>query len=74
MSKDSVENLVLEQLRAIRGKLGELKTGQRQTNDRLAATEHHMAGFHVTVSYHQEEIAEIKLRLDQVEKRLQLSD
>jgi archaellum component FlaC len=43
-------------------------------NQRLEAIEHHMAGFHITVSHHQEEIAGLKLRLERLEKRLEIRD
>lgn len=49
---DDVENIVLEHLRAIRGDLNDVKNRQRQTNERLSAIEHHMAGFHVTAANH----------------------
>ncbi len=71
---DKIENIVLEHLKAIRGDLSNLTNGQRLTNERLAAIEHHMAGFHVTVSNHSEELDTLKERIDRIERRLHLSD
>jgi predicted nucleic acid-binding Zn-ribbon protein len=71
---DKPENLVLEHLRAMRGDLSSLKDGQKLTNERLAAIEHHMAGFHVTVFSHTDELESLKQRMDRIEKRLELKD
>ena len=71
---ESTENLVIEHLRAMRNDLAALKDGQKLTNERLAAIEHHMAGFHVTVSSHTEELDTLKERVSRIERRLELRD
>lgn len=71
---ENIENLLLEHLKSIQNVLTDLKTGQRLTNERLGAIEHHMAGFHVTVSHHQEDIQSLKIRLERIEKRLELRE
>jgi len=51
-----------------------LDSNQRQTNERLSAIEHHMAGFMTSVNFYDEEIVAIKDRLEKLEKRLELTD
>ncbi|MDF1864414.1 MAG: hypothetical protein P1U70_06250 [Saprospiraceae bacterium] len=67
-------DLMYEVLKDIRGTLKEHSEHFRMVNQRLEAIEHHMAGFHITVSHHQEEIAGLKLRLERLEKRLEIRD
>lgn len=71
---DNIENIVLEHLKAIRSDMSELTNGQKLTNERLSAIEHHMAGFHITGANHSEELDTLKERIDRIEKRLQLVD
>lgn len=71
---DKVENLVLEHLRALRGDMSEVKQSMRHTNERLAAIEHHMAGFYTTTLNHTDEISELRRRLERVERRLEIMD
>lgn len=69
-----IATIALEILKKLQIGLSRLEDGQRQTNERLAAIEHHMAGFHITVASQMDEISMLKNRLDRVEKRLELVD
>jgi predicted nucleic acid-binding Zn-ribbon protein len=71
---DEPDNLVLEILRRLQADISELKAGQQTANVHLAAIENHMAGFHLTVSAHSDEIAGLKRRIERIERRLELSD
>ncbi len=66
--------LMHDLLKDMRGSLAKLEQGQRLTNERLGAIEHHMAGFHVTVSSHNEEIDTIKERIERIERRLEITE
>ena len=65
-------DLMHDLLKAMNGTLAKLEQGQRLTNERLGAIEHHMAGFHVTVSSHNEEIDTMKERIERIERRLEI--
>ncbi len=58
----------------MRGKLDNLESGQKLTNERLAAIEHHMAGFHRTGVTHGDELDNLRARVDRIVKRLGLVD
>lgn len=66
--------LMHDLLKDMRGSLAKLEQGQRLTNERLGAIEHHMAGFHVTVSSNNEEIDTIKERIARLERRMEITD
>ncbi len=72
-STESME-LMHELLKQMNGTLGKLEQGQRLTNQRLGAIEHHMAGFHVSNSSHSEEIDTLKTRIDRIERRLDIRE
>lgn len=75
MSESSASmELMHDLLKDMRGSLAKLEQGQRLTNERLGAIEHHMAGFHVTVSSHNEEIDTIKERIERIERRLEITE
>jgi len=71
---DQPENLIIEILRKIQTDIGELKEQQRTTNLRLSAIEHHMAGFHTSATSSHDEIDELRRRVEQLERRLELRD
>jgi len=71
---DQPDNLVLEILRRLQADLADLKEGQRATNVHLAAIESHMAGFHLTVSAHADDLISLKRRIERIERRLDLID
>ena len=68
------ENLVLEYLRSIDRKVDGLIEEFRNFNLRVAAGESHVASLHVADVQQSGEIDRIKLRLDRVERRLELTD
>ncbi len=68
------DNVVLNLLREMRKDMHDLKHGQRQTNERLAAVEHHLAGLvhgQIRVNDH---VDELRNRVERIERRLQLQD
>ena len=68
------ENLVLEQLRAIRGEIGKLMNEMQTMRVEMTAIRQHLAGV-VTIQEHDHtDISAIKVRLDRIEKRLELAD
>ena len=67
-------DLVIEIVRRMQGDLPELKEGQRAANRLFAAIESHMAGFHLTVAAHSDELADLKARIERIERRLELAD
>ena len=68
------DNIVLQHLRDIRGDTTALKSGQQQTNERLAAIEHHMAGFHTSLVRFDTVVDDLERRVERIERRLDLSD
>jgi len=65
------DNIVLEHLRAIRGKLvGEMQTMRAE----MTAMRQFMAGMMTIQEHDHVDIAGIKSRLDRIEKRLELAD
>ena len=67
-------DLIIDILRRIQSDMAELKEGQRTANQLFAAIESHMAGFHLTVAAHADELANLKLRVERIERRLELAD
>jgi predicted nucleic acid-binding Zn-ribbon protein len=74
MMADRADNLVLEILRRLQTDMADLKEGQRTANVHLAAIESHLAGFHLTVSAHSDELVELRQRIERIERRLELSE
>ena len=71
---NNTDNIMLEILKKLQVGQSHLEQGQRQTNERLAAIEHHMAGFHVTLTTYMDNIDSLKNRVDRIERRLELVD
>ena len=71
---EKVENLVLEQLRLIRTDIGKLAEDVRSIKTEPTAMRHHQRGFETAQDGHYEDIAVIKVRLDRIERRLELAD
>jgi hypothetical protein len=69
-----VDNLVLEHLRHVRAAVDETRADVKQLILRMGGVERHLAGFHVSETGQNLEIDRIKLRLDRIERRLELSD
>ena len=68
------ENLVLEQLRAIRGDMGELVNEMQTMRVEITAMRQHMTGMMTIQEHDHVDIAGIKNRLERIEKRLELAD
>jgi polyhydroxyalkanoate synthesis regulator phasin len=73
MAEQSME-LMHELLKQMNGTLKNLEEGQRLTNERLAAIEHHFAGFYTTANIHSEDMEALKSRVSRIENRLQLAE
>jgi hypothetical protein len=68
------DNLVLEQLRAIRGELGKVADEMQTMRVEMTAMRQHMAGMMTIQEHDHIDIAGIKSRLGRIEKRLELAD
>ena len=69
-----VENLMLEHMRAIRGEMARMSNRMDTMTAEMTAVRHHIAGMSALQDHDHGDIAEIKTRLDRVEKRLELVD
>jgi hypothetical protein len=68
------ENLMLEHLRAIRGDMARMADRMETMSVEMTAIRQHLAGV-VTIQEHDHtDIAALKVRLDRIEKRLELAD
>jgi hypothetical protein len=68
------DNLVLEHLRAIRGEMSKLADWMQTMSTEMTALRHHLFGAITTLNHDHVGIAEIKVRLDRIERRLELVD
>jgi hypothetical protein len=71
---EKVENLVLEQLRAIRGDMVRVADEIRGLRTEMTAMRQHMAGIVTIQEYDHTDIATLKVRVDRIERRLELVD
>jgi hypothetical protein len=68
------DDLMLEHLRAIRGDMAKMADWMQTMSVEMTAIRQHLAGV-VTIQEHDHgDIASIKVRLDRIEKRLELTD
>ena len=68
------DNIILEHLRAIRGGIARMAYGMQTMSAEMTAMRQHLSGV-VTIQEHDHgDIGAIKVRLDRIEKRLQLAD
>jgi len=68
------DNLVLEHLRGIRTEMGKMADWMQTLSVEMTAIRQHLAGV-VTIQEHDHgDIAAIKLRLERIERRLELTD
>jgi hypothetical protein len=68
------DNLMLEHLRAIRGDIAKMADWMHTLSVETTAMRQHLAGV-VTIQEHDHgDLANIKVRLDRIEKRLELTD
>jgi len=71
---EDIDNLVLEQLRAIRGDLGEIKETLTDHTRQLLRVREDIHNVQGDVLRHDDRFARLELRLDRIEKRLGLID
>jgi tetrahydromethanopterin S-methyltransferase subunit G len=71
MTEDT-SNVVLEHLRYIRTRLDSVETAVQQLTMRFSAVEGHIAADHVNEAVQNSEIDRLKLRVDRIERRLEL--
>lgn len=69
---DNVENLVLEQLRLVRGQNDKILDELRGIRVEITAMRHHVRGLEISQDAHHDDIASMKARLDRIERRLEL--
>lgn len=71
---DKVENLILEHLRIMRADIGRIEGKVDTLGAEMLILRQHMAGLVGSETLHNAEIAGIKVRLDRIERRLELVD
>ena len=71
---DADFSLMLEHFKRIHEELAALKAGQTTIIQRLNSMSSHLAAFHVNDAAQDSNIAEITLRLDRIERRLDLRE
>ena len=69
---EKVENLILEHLRAMRGDMAKMAERVDTISAEILIIRQHMAGLLGSQTLHDHEIAGMKVRLDRIEKRLDL--
>ena len=74
MMSEEPGNIVLSILREMRTDMHDLKHGQRQTNERLTAIEHHVAGLVHGQARFNDDVDDLKARIERIERRLDLVD
>jgi hypothetical protein len=71
---EQIENLILEHLRAMRSDIASINDEIRGIRSEMRAMKQHMAGFMTHEVTQDGEIAELKHRVERIEKRLELSE
>lgn len=71
---EKVEHLILEHLRAMRADMSSLKEEMSGVRAEMLVMRQHMAGLLGSQVLHDGELAGIKVRLDRLEKRMELSE
>ena len=71
---DDCTDLVLEILKSIQGDISAIKLEQASQGIRLHAMEDHQRGIMTSIYGMQADIADLKIRVDLIEKRLGLQD
>ncbi|MBW7902718.1 MAG: hypothetical protein H3C26_14650 [Rhodocyclaceae bacterium] len=67
----SVENLLLEHLKAIRADIGTIKADLKENTTRLGRIEVAVAGLRRDIAHNEEATAEQSLRIDRITERLE---
>ena len=68
------DNLVLEYLRAIRSDMAKMANEMHSMRIEMTAMRHVMTGHSIQLDHDDTEIADLKTRVDRIEKRLDLAD
>ena len=68
------DDLMLDILKAIQGDIGQIKREQASQGLRLSSIEDHMRGTMTSLYGIQGDVADLKMRVDLIEKRLGLAD
>jgi septal ring factor EnvC (AmiA/AmiB activator) len=68
---DKVENLVLEQIRHIRGAVDRIEQKLSDVTVRVSHLEHQLAGVHTELGHVHTELAHMNVRLDRHDKRFE---
>ena len=72
---DNVTNeLLLEPLKAIRAEVAQLRADLKENTAEVRAVKHHVQGLVVTEFNRDSEVASLKLRIERIERRLELND
>lgn len=71
---DERNDLMIEILKGIQGDLGLMKREQLSQGIRLASIEEHMRGTMTSLYGIQSDVADLKARVDRIERRLGLTD
>ena len=71
---EATDNLVLEHLRHMRGKLDQVWDDIGMMKLHMAAMERHLSGQLVTEFTQNEELGRLKQRVERIERRLELAD
>jgi hypothetical protein len=71
---DKTDNLVLEQLRAMRAQNDRILEELRNLQTAFIASRHHGRGVEITQDKQQDELVSLQLRVDRIERRLELAD
>ena len=71
---DKVENLVLEQLRAMRNDFGRMSDRIETLAVEMRAMRHQMSAIVTLQEHDHTDVASIKVRRDRIERRLELAD
>lgn len=71
---EHTDNLVLELLRQMRGDIAVIKDEMSLMRSEMRVMRQHMAAIVGTQVLHDEEIATLKVRIDRIERRLELAD
>ena len=66
--------LMLEHLRAIRGDMGAMRDDMRAMRAEMTAMRQHLAGVITLQEHDHGDIASLKIRVDRIERRLDLVD
>jgi len=72
---DNVTNeLLLETLKAIRAEVAQLRADLKENTAEVRAVKHHVQGLVVTEFNRDSEVASLKIRIERIERRLELND